>query len=234
MTEIIIESQGEIELVYLNRPNSLNALNTALFKDLKNYFSETSSPAIILAGMRRAFCAGADIHEMSNMDLKALNAYLSLALSVMDAMASYSGLVVAAIHGYALGGGLELALACDWIIADEKCKMGMPEVELGLIPGFGGMQRLSQKIGLSKAKKLISTGEKISAEEAQHLGLIDEIVPKEKTVEYATKYCEKILPSISAYVAAKKVYQGKEDDRNAFLRLFFMPETQKKLELFTS
>lgn len=231
MTRITIESHGKIDILRLSRPEALNALDSATFNELKDYFERSTSLAAVIVGEGKAFCAGADIREMAQMDPKDLSIYLSLSNGVMDSIASFSGFVVAAIHGYALGGGLELALACDLIFAEEGAKLGLPEAALGLIPGFGGIQRLPQKIGLAKARKLIYTGDKITARDAFALGLVDEITQEGKGLGFALEWIEKKL-STSLCFAKKVLHDGKDAQEASFTELFFAEEAQKKMQKF--
>lgn len=175
---ILLERRGRVGLITLNRPEVLNALNLALMTDVVTAATELDADcgigAIVLTGSARAFAAGADIKEMSNQTY--MDMYLADWFSGWDRLAGVRTPLIAAVSGYALGGGCELALMCDFIIAADTAKFGQPEIKLGVIPGIGGSQRLTRAVGKAKAMELILTGRTIDANEAERAGLVARVV----------------------------------------------------------
>lgn len=186
--EVIFERAGHVATLTVNRPKQLNALNTAVLEGLKAEIEEIAKlaragdlRAVVVTGAgEKAFVAGADIAEMRGMNAEQARAFGELGHGVMDALAALPLPVIAQVGGYALGGGLELALACDLIFASTRARFGQPEVNLGIIPGFGGTQRLARRIGPGIAKQICMTGEPIDAEEALRIGLVNRVVPPEE------------------------------------------------------
>lgn len=190
LSERVIRSNPEpgIEVLTINRPESLNSLNSEVLSTLEIVIDQIESDArkpdgpkvlVITGSGSKAFVAGADIYEMSRFDSKSAVRFSALGHRVFNKIESLSIPVIAAVNGYALGGGCELALACDLIICSEKAVFGLPEVSLGLIPGFGGTVRLRERVGLSKAKELIFTAKKINANEAFQIGLVNRVEPED-------------------------------------------------------
>jgi len=175
---ILLERRGRVGLITLNRPEALNALNLALMNDVVAAATEldadTAIGAIVLTGSARAFAAGADIKEMSTPSY--MDVYLADWFSGWDRLAAVRTPLIAAVSGYALGGGCELAMMCDFIIASDTAKFGQPEITLGVIPGIGGSQRLTRAVGKAKAMELILTGRMMDAIEAERAGLVARIV----------------------------------------------------------
>ena len=185
-----------ITIVTLNRPKVLNALNTETLNELYEIFtqldSDTGVRVIIITGSGKAFIAGADISEMNTYSPEEARAFSQLGHKTMDAIQNTGKPVIAAINGFTLGGGLELALSCDILIASEKAVLGLPEVNLGLIQGFGGTQRLPRLIGKARAKELIFTGEALKAQKACEIGLVNRVVPPEELLPEAVKMAQLI------------------------------------------
>jgi enoyl-CoA hydratase len=182
---LIYEVQDTIATVTLNRPQVLNALNTQVFDELEHLFTEihasTAVRVVLLTGAgEKAFAAGADIQELAATDAHTGAAKARRGQQVFNLIESCRKPVIALVNGFALGGGCELALACTLRLASERAKLGQPEVKLGLIPGYGGTQRLPRLLGSSRALRLLLTGEMVAAEEALRIGLVDEIVPGEE------------------------------------------------------
>lgn len=210
---VIVERRDKIWVVTLNRPEVLNALNDELLRDLKTAFEELHSRAepgvVIVTGAGRAFCSGIDLSfaaRLSSMSPEKLRVFIRQAQEVFDLIESIEMPTIAAIHGYALGGGLELALACDLRIASEDTKMGLPEVRFGLIPDLGGAQRLPRIVGLGRAKELVFTGRVIDAREAERIGLVNKVVPREKLMSEAESLARGMLKcSLKAIGIAKRV-----------------------------
>src|SRR5712671_2502386 len=192
---ILVERRGPVGIVTLNRPQALNALNAALIAELGAAIDELEADpaiaAIILTGSERAFAAGADIKEMA--DKTYMQAYREdFITSGWERVAQCRKPVIAAVAGYALGGGNELAMMCDIVIAAENARFGQPEINLGIMPGAGGTQRLPRAVGKAKAMELCLTARMMDAQEAERAGLVSRIVPLEKLMEEAMAVADKI------------------------------------------
>ena len=199
LANVQYEKRGPIAYVTVNRPKVLNALNTPTWTDLKTAFADAKADAfvlgVILTGAGdKAFIAGADISELAHVDAYEAEESSRFGQGVLDLIENLGKPVIAAINGFALGGGCETAMACTIRIAAEHAKFGQPEVKLGLLPGGGGTQRLPRLVGKGRALQLILTGETISAQEAYRIGLINEIVPAANLIVRA----ETILKQIAA------------------------------------
>lgn len=195
---ITFDRKEEIALVTINRPNVLNALNADTINELTDIFlhikDDKKVRALIITGSgEKAFIAGADIKELSTKNSLSAKETALMGQRMLEELEGMGKPSVAAINGFALGGGCELALACTFRVASENAKLGQPEVKLGLIPGYGGTQRLARLVGPSRALQLILTGDHISAEEAYRIGLVDKVVPKDKLLEEAENLCKKII-----------------------------------------
>lgn len=189
------EKHGSIGVLSIHRPKALNALNKQVLEDLKKmmmYLKETDTGlrALILTGEGKAFVAGADIKEMEGYSESEAFEMAQRGQSIFQLIEDSSCPIVAAVNGFALGGGLELAMSCDFIIASSKAKMGFPEVSLGLIPGYGGTQRLSRYIGKSLARRMILTGDIYSADQLMEWGLVTEVVSPEELMKTSFKLAE--------------------------------------------
>jgi enoyl-CoA hydratase len=192
---ILLTREGRIGIITLNRPKALNALCDALVKELGQALdlleADTEIGAIILTGSEKAFAAGADIREMKDRDF--MDVYLSDFITKgWERVASCRKPVVAAVAGFALGGGCEVAMMSDVIIAAETAKFGQPEITLGIIPGAGGTQRLTRALGKAKAMDLVLTGRLMDAQEAERCGLVSRVVPADKLMEEALAVASKI------------------------------------------
>lgn len=210
MTEyknLLVEKKGPVLVVTINRERALNALNKETIGELQQLFSfhwtDDSVRCVVLTGAgEKAFVAGADITELADVDVRSGTELSARGLYLMKSIQNFPKPVIAAINGFALGGGCELAMACDIRLASEKAKMGQPEVNLGIIPGYGGTQRMPRLVGKGKALQLILTGEIISAQEAYRIGLVDELYPPDqlmtKAMEMAELICAKAPMAISA------------------------------------
>ncbi|MED5355065.1 MAG: enoyl-CoA hydratase-related protein [Bacteroidota bacterium] len=196
---IILESNNFIATIIINRPNKLNALNTETISEINHALSTAEKDknirVIIITGAGdKAFIAGADISEFANFDVeKGYDLSLNGHQNLCDFIENLSKPVIAAINGFALGGGLELAMSCHIRLASDNAKMGLPEVSLGVLPGYGGTQRLPQLIGKGKAMELIMTGGMIDANNALSLGLVNHVVSQEQLMETSKKIAMKIL-----------------------------------------
>ena len=204
---IIVETRGRVGLIRLNRPQALNALNSALMNELSQavdtFEADANIGCMVITGSEKAFAAGADIKEMADKDFA--DVFLGDFAATWERVAHARKPVIAAVAGFALGGGCELALQCDLIIAADNAKFGQPEIKLGIIPGIGGTQRLTRAVGKAKAMDLILTGRMMDAAEAERAGIAARVVPAASLVEEATKVAETIASmSLPSLLAAKE------------------------------
>jgi enoyl-CoA hydratase len=195
---IILEMRGSIGVVKFNRPKALNALNSATLDDLLAATNELNEDdaikVVIVTGEgNKAFVAGADIAEMQPMNPLQGLTFSRKGHVAISALEKLNKPVIAAVNGYALGGGFEVALACDIIYASEKARVGFPEVTLGILPGFGGTQRTAKLVGLAKAKELVFTGKVITAQEAYEMGLVNRVLPDDQLMAAVEELAAKIL-----------------------------------------
>ena len=204
---LLLQKSDVFAVVTLNRPKVLNALNAALFDELEDAFrtlaADTAVRAVVLTGAgEKAFAAGADIGELSRATAAEGQQISRRGQSVLHLIESCSKPVIAAINGFALGGGCELAMACTLRIASERARLGQPEVKLGLLPGYGGSQRLPRLVGKGAALKLLLTGDMVGAEEAFRMGLVDEVVPAEALMPRAETLARGIAQQSPTAIAA--------------------------------
>ena len=179
---IVVTKEGQgIAVVILNRPDALNALNTATAKEIKSAAemlkADDEVRVVVLTGKGKAFAAGADIKELKDADSFGSREWARNLFDSFETLGKIPKPVIAAVNGFALGGGCELALACDFIIASEKAKFGVPEIKIGAVPGAGGMYRLAKVIGIRRAKEMVFTGDPIDAKTAQSIGLVNKVFP---------------------------------------------------------
>ena len=200
MTTLLIAREGNLVVLTLNRPDKLNALNAELLAELDAALATLSadpsvSCAILTGAGEKAFAAGADIAAMLEMSTEQARAFSELGHRICSRLEKAPFPVIGAINGFALGGGCELALACDFLYASDKAKLGQPEVNLGVMPGFGGTQRLARRVGIGRARELCYTGDTVPADEALRIGLVNAVVPAAelmtKVREVATKIATK-------------------------------------------
>jgi enoyl-CoA hydratase len=210
---IIVETQGRVGIIRLNRPQALNALNRALITELIQaidaYEADAGIGCMLITGSEKAFAAGADIKEMA--DKTYIETYLGNFAADWDHAAHARKPIVAAVAGFALGGGCELAMHCDLIIAADNAKFGQPEIKLGVIPGIGGTQRLTRAVGKAKAMDMILTGRMMDAAEAEKSGLVARVVPAATLMAEAMKVADTI-----ANMSLPSVLAGKEAVNRAF------------------
>jgi len=211
-----LERRGAVALLTLDRPALLNALDRATLEALHAHVAalakDASLRAVVVTGEGRAFAAGADIAEMRSLDALGGEAFSRLGHAALGALEMLAVPTIAAVNGFALGGGCELACACDWIYASNKARFGQPEVNLGLLPGFGGTSRLLRRVGLAWAKELVLSGEPIDAETAQRIGLVNRIFAPEALLPAALAAGETIARKGPFAVAqAKRVLQEGQD-----------------------
>ena len=229
---IIVETRGKVGIIRLNRPQALNALNAALIGELSQavaaFEADAGIACMVVTGSEKAFAAGADIKEMA--DKSYMDAFMGDFAAGWDALARARKPTIAAVAGFALGGGCELSMMCDLIIAADTAKFGQPEMKLGIIPGIGATQRLPRAVGKAKAMDLILTGRMMDAAEAERAGLVARVVPAASLMEEAFKVAETIASmSLPALMAAKEAVnrafetplsEGFRFERRLFATLF--------------
>ena len=241
---IIVETRGNVGLLTLNRPKALNALNTTVLREvvqaLNEFEADTNVGAIVITGSEKAFAAGADIKEMQQKSY--VDAYLEDFFAGWEEATRIRKPIVAAVAGYALGGGCELAMMCDFIIAADNAKFGQPEITLGVMPGMGGSQRLARFVGKSKAMDMCLTGRMMDAEEAERAGLVSRVVPATALLEEALKAADKIagfsLPAVMmAKEAVNRAYEttlseGLRYERRIFHSMFALEDQKEGMTAF--
>jgi enoyl-CoA hydratase len=241
---IIVETRGRVGLIRLNRPQALNALNSALMRDLAQAIDafevDNNIGCIVITGSDKAFAAGADIKEMAGKGFT--DVFLGDFAAAWHRVADARKPVVAAVAGFALGGGCELAMQCDVVIAADNAKFGQPEIKLGIIPGIGGTQRLTHAVGKAKAMDLILTGRMMDAQEAERAGLVARIVPLQSLLEEAIKVAATIgamsLPSVlAAKEAVNRAFEtsqaeGVRFERRVFHSLFATRDQKEGMAAF--
>jgi enoyl-CoA hydratase len=238
---VLVEIADGIGVVTVNRPRALNALNSETVEALDAAMHEIEDKAdvsvVVITGAGKAFVAGADIGEMSEMDAAAARAFSRQGHRLITFMEQMKKPIIAAVNGYALGGGLELALGCDFIYAAEEAKLGLPEVTLGVIPGFGGTQNLPRLIGPNRAKELIFSGRQLTARQAHEWGLVNEVVPADELMTRVMELAQKIARNGTLAISAAKeavvngLNETKEDGlrfEGALFGLLFDSEDQKE------
>jgi enoyl-CoA hydratase len=241
---ILVETRGRVGVIRLNRPQALNALNSALNAEvgraLAAFDADDGVGCILLTGSDKAFAAGADIKEMAGKS--ASEVFIGDFAATWHATAQTRKPLVAAVAGFALGGGCELAMQCDIIIAADTAKFGQPEIRLGIIPGIGGTQRMTRAVGKAKAMDLILTGRMMEAAEAERAGLVARVVPAASLMDEAMKVAETIAAmSLPAVIAAKEAVarafetplaEGIRFERRLFHALFSTHDRQEGMAAF--
>ncbi|HHS7807954.1 enoyl-CoA hydratase [Pseudomonas putida] len=196
---ILLENHGRVGLITLNRPQALNALNAQLVSEVNHALDGLEADAdigcIVITGSKKAFAAGADIKEMAELTYPQI--YMDDLFSDSDRVANRRKPIIAAVNGFALGGGCELALMCDFILAGDNAKFGQPEINLGVLPGMGGTQRLTRAVGKAKAMEMCLSGRMIDAVEAERCGIVARIVPSDELLDEALK--------VAAVIASKSL-----------------------------
>lgn len=210
MTNILLEKKGLIAVATINRPKALNALNSEVLTDLDELVSAVKADAdiralVITGSGEKAFVAGADIGEMSTLTKEGGEAFGKHGNNVFRAIETLPIPTIAAVNGFALGGGCELSMACDIRLASEKAKFGQPEVGLGIIPGFGGTQRMARIIGTGPAMELIYTADTIDAQRALEIGMVNHVVPADQLMDEAMKLAQKICANAQKAIRASKL-----------------------------
>jgi enoyl-CoA hydratase len=241
---ILVETEGGVGIITLNRPSALNALSRGLIADLNaaldDFEADDAIGAIVLTGSEKAFAAGADIREMQSLGY--VDIFLDDFLARWERLAATRKPVVAAVSGFALGGGCELALMCDLVIAADNARFGQPEISLGLIPGAGGTQRLARAVGKAKTMDMVLTGRMIDAVEAERIGLVSRVVPAAEmravAVAAAAKIASLSRPSVlMAKEAVNRAYEtplaeGIRTERRLFHSLFATEDAREGMAAF--
>lgn len=246
--EVLVETEGAVGIVTLNRPQALNALSIAVMaavsESLAGFDRDPAIRAMVLAGLPRAFAAGADIGEMQNISgAQAAERSLGAHLAHWDKIGLLKKPVIAAVSGFALGGGCELAMACDMIVASETAVFGQPEALIGVMAGAGGTQRLTKIVGKALSMEMNLTGRRLTAREALSFGLVNRVVPVESYLSEAKKLAHQIsaLPPLAAQAAKASVRysvdsslsEGLAFERQSFFRLFDTQDQKEGMKAFS-
>ena len=244
---ILTSREGGIVTITLNRPDKLNALNAQLVSDLLKTMHELEKDhdvraAIVTGAGEKAFAAGADIQAMSTMTVAQAKAFANMGHRLGALLESVHFPVIAAVNGFALGGGCEIALACDFIYASDKAKLGQPAVNLGVIPGFGGTQRLARRVGIARARELVMTGDMVDAETALRIGLVNAVVPHAELMTKVREVAQKIAGKAPLAIAqCKRVLErgldvplpiANELEAQAFASLFGSTDQREGMSAF--
>ncbi|MGE5512442.1 MAG: enoyl-CoA hydratase [Bacteroidota bacterium] len=241
---ILVETRGRVGLITLNRPSALNALNSALVNELSQaldaYEADEGIGCIVITGSAKAFAAGADIKEMQSKSY--MDVYKEDFISAWERVTRCRKPVIAAVAGFALGGGCELAMMCDFVIAADTAKFGQPEIKLGVMPGSGGTQRLTRFVGKAKAMEMCLTGRMMDAAEAERSGLVSRVVPADKLLEDAIKTAETIagmsLPVVMmTKESVNRAYEttlseGVRFERRVFHSMFALEDQKEGMAAF--
>jgi enoyl-CoA hydratase len=242
---IRLETEDAIAILTIDRPKALNALNSKTLQELEsalNSLPPTVRALIITGGGDKAFVAGADISEMASISAAQAREFSALGHRAFQTLEQLPIPTIAAVNGFALGGGCELALACDLIYASEKAKLGLPEVSLGVIPGFGGTQRLTRVVGKMRAKELIFTGERLDAAKAKEIGLVLDVLPADQLLAHCKAVAGKMLKNGPLAISqAKRVIEfgadqdlraANELERQGFAVLFGSEDQKEGMKAF--
>ncbi len=243
---IEVKIEDGIAVMTINREKALNALNAELVAELEDFLSENRLKrdfrCVVLTGAGKAFVAGADIGELAELDAAGAARSAEIGQRLTKTIEDFPCPVIAAVNGFALGGGCELAMACDIRLASEKARIGQPEISLGIIPGYGGTQRLIRLVGRGKAKQMVFTGDMFDAAEAHRIGLVDEVYPPEELMPKAMKLAKKIASKSAPIMRlAKELINRAADvplsaglnlERNAFGICFGYKDSKEGLKAF--
>jgi enoyl-CoA hydratase len=242
---ILVETRGKVGLITLNRPKALNALNTKVLEEvmaaLKGFDANPRIGAMVITGSEKAFAAGADIKEMASKTY--IDMYMEDFFAGWEELGRIRKPVIAAVAGYALGGGCELAMMCDFIIAADTAKFGQPEITLGVMPGMGGSQRLTRFVGKAKAMDMCLTGRTMDAQEAERAGLVSRVVPAGELIEETLKAATKIAGfSVPAVMMVKEAVnrsyettlsEGLRFERRVFHAMFSLDDQKEGMAAFS-
>ena len=246
---IKIKKEQNTTWITLNRPNKLNAINATMLEELSEALdtieSDTNVRCVIITGEgEKAFSTGADITELQKLTPETASEFSRKGQQVFSKIEALSKPVVAAINGYDLGGGLELALACDFRLSSNQAELGFPEMKLGIIPGWGGTQRLAWTVGVAEAKRLIMLGDRMKADEALRMGLVDKVVLQNELEAEAEALAQRLresLPTALKYakhamnsVTQRSLEAGLKKETSLFALLFSTKETKERIETFVS
>ena len=246
---IKIKKEQNTTWITLNRPNKLNAINATMLEELSEALDtlekNPNTRCVIITGEgKRAFSTGADITELQKLTPETASDFSRKGQQVFNKITALSKPVVAAINGYALGGGLELALACDFRLASNQAELGFPEMKLGIIPGWGGTQRLAWTVGVAEAKRLIMLGDRVKADEALRMGLVDKVVPQNKLEAEAEALAQRLRESLPTalksvkhainFVTQRSLEAGLKKETDFFALLFSTKETKERIDAFVS
>jgi enoyl-CoA hydratase len=241
---ILTETQNRVGLVRLNRPQALNALNALLMEELMEaleaFDADPQIGCIVITGSERAFAAGADIKEMA--DASAVDMLVSDHISRFDRLRQVKKPVIAAVSGWCLGGGNELVMSCDMVVASESARFGQPEINIGVIPGAGGTQRLTKAVGKAVAMEMVLNNRTLTAEDALHYGLVNRVVPVERYLEEALDLAAQIAERAPLAVRLGKeavnhafesfLSDGLNDERRSFYLLFASQDQKEGMSAF--
>jgi enoyl-CoA hydratase/carnithine racemase len=246
---IELEQKQKTTWITLNRPHKLNAINNTILQELTKALDTTQSDlntrCLIITGKgEKAFSTGADITELQELTQETAQEFSNKGQQVFNKIEAHSKPVVAAINGYALGGGLELALACDFRLASDNTVLGFPEMKLGIIPGWGGTQRLPRTVGVAKAKRMIMLGDRVEADEALRMGLVDKVVPHSNLEAEAEAFAQRLSESSPTVIkhakqainsaAQNSFKEGLKIETRLFAHLFSTKETKERIGAFLS
>lgn len=238
MAYVLFEVTQGAGILHLNHPETMNSLNEARLVELHDFFTKRPPggiSALILVGVGKAFVAGADIAAMATMTPKSAQSFSELGHSVMESIEAFPLPVIAAVNGHAIGGGLELALAADFIYLSDHAKVGLPELTLGLIPGFGGLDRLARRVGSSRARELVYSGQLLTASEALAVGLVNRVVPDVELLPACLAMAAKFAAvGPHSLRMAKKCFSGRENVPVRFGEVFATGEPHRGLSAFLS
>ncbi len=244
---VTMEEKDTVATITINRPKAMNALNIDVLKDLWEAVKEIEKQehingVIITGAGDKAFVAGADVAQMKDMGVMEAREFSTIGQGVFMLVENLPRPVIAAVNGYALGGGLELAMSADIILATDKAQFGQPEVKLGVLPGFGGTQRLTRRVGINIAKEMIFTGKYISAQEALEIGLVNAVHSKDKLMDEANKLMNTILSNgpVAVELAKSAINDGADQDlrvgmtieRDAFSQCFATDDQKEGMSAF--
>jgi enoyl-CoA hydratase len=241
---ILMETRGKVGLVTFNRPQAMNALNNQLMRELMDaleaFDKNDSIGAMVITGNEKAFAAGADIKELANKSIQQMMDQDHIA--VFGRIRTIKKPVIAAVSGWVLGGGCEIALSCDMIVASESAKFGQPEINIGVIPGAGGTQRLTHAVGKALAMEIILNDRRLSAQEAYQFGMVNRVVPVENYLDEALKLASEIAARapIAVYAAKRMINQGfvgflaegLAEEKQAFYNLFATEDQKEGMKAF--